>query len=376
MKKITLITPFPNKGEVHAKNTGVGSYSFFLAEELGKIMHVEVWAQIASGTESYVDKNIEVKRVWRKNFFSWIDITAYLWRERPDIIHVQHELNIFGGALAAIFSPIIFFVARVLSIQVITTMHGGFGLSNVDSNFIKENGYALPPVLIKGSFLFIFGLIAHFSHKIIVHEDWQKEELFREYFVSKRKIFIIPHGVPNNVDIVDNAKSLLGINGSTRVYLYMGFAARYKGLPELYEVYRQYIAQPDNDDTILIVGAGPSPRLENDREYMNWYKDLKNKYESLGDKARWVGFIPSDQIPIYYSAADAVLFPYSRRLAASGPMAIAIGYERDIFLSSVLEGKREYEFSLANVVQTRFIKSERTWGKITQKTEELYFKTL
>lgn len=70
---------------------------------------------------------------------------------------------------------------------------------------------------------------------------------------------------------------------------------------------------------------------------MDWYRDLEERFTSLGESVRWVGFIPSLDIGLYYSATDAVVFPYSRRLAASGPMALAIGYEKDIILSSILK---------------------------------------
>ena len=73
-----------------------------------------------------------------------------------------------------------------------------------------------------------------------------------------------------------------------------------------------------------------------------WYDDLQQKFETLGESVQWLGFIDGQDIPLYYSSCDAVLFPYSRRLAASGPMAIAIGYERDIVLSSILRGESDY----------------------------------
>lgn len=69
---------------------------------------------------------------------------------------------------------------------------------------------------------------------------------------------------------------------------------------------------------------------------MNWYNKLQKDFESLGDSIQWLGFIDGSMISAYYSAADVILFPYSRRLAASGPMALAIGYEKDIVLSSIL----------------------------------------
>jgi glycosyltransferase involved in cell wall biosynthesis len=372
MQKIVLITPFPNPQDVHAKNTGVGSYSFLLVQELRKQMEVEVWAQKGESLQDFTESNLSVKRVWNKGVAGIFAIIKKLWVARPDIIHVQQELNIFGGTLAVVLSPTLFIIARILGVEVVTTMHGGFGLQNVDAVFVKENGYTLPPFVIKIAMFLIFGLIAHASNKIIVHEEWQKDELHKDYFVNKKKIFVIPHGVPDSVEIVPRAKEKLGIDNDKKVFLYMGFAARYKGLPELLDCYKNFISSDENKNSLLIVGAGPAPRLEEDKAYMDWYNNLKTEYEKLGDFVRWVGFIPSDQIATYYSGADSVLFPYSRRLAASGPMAIAIGYEKDIVLSSILKGVSIFHFNLNDVQKTKEMKKERTWATVTKETSRIY----
>jgi hypothetical protein len=88
---------------------------------------------------------------------------------------------------------------------------------------------------------------------------------------------------------------------------------------------------------VLLLGMSPAPRLQHDTEYMLWYSDLEKKFLSLGDHVHYTGFMDTTTMQYAYSAADRVLFPYSRRLAASGPMAIAIGYQKPIVLSSVMQ---------------------------------------
>lgn len=375
MQKITLVTPFPERDLIHAKNTGVGSYSSYLAKSMAEEIEVDVWSQKGNNLTEYIDDNqinkIEVKRVWDKNIFGIFQIVKKVWQEKPEIIHIQHELNIFGGTLTVLFSPILFIVLRMLGIKVVTTMHGGFGIGQIDKIFVKENGYNFPPFFVKIVFYFVFGLVAHFSNKIIVHENWQKEDLIEDYKISKNKIFVIPHGVPDNVEIIENAKEKLNLQNK-KVFLYMGFAAKYKGLPELFDLYKEYIKKGENKNTILIVGAGPAPRLENDGNYIMWYEGLKMKYESLGEFVKWVGFIPSGEVATYYSASDAVLFPYSRRLAASGPMAIAIGYEKDIILSSILKGETEFKFDFNDGQKTAELKKDRIWEKVAEETIKIY----
>jgi glycosyltransferase involved in cell wall biosynthesis len=376
MSKIILITPFPNKDNIHANNSGIVSYSHFLASELVKKTNVEVWANISKDLEEHEEISSEntlcVKRVWSKNLSGIFKIIKKIWKDRPTVIHVEQELSMFDSVITFPLSVLIFIIPRILGIKVVTTMHGGFGIKQIDKTFVQENGYNLPPFTIKLAFYFSFGLIAHSSSKIIVHEEWQKEELREDYKVSKNKIFVISHGVPGVVEILNTKieREKLNIGKDTKVFLYMGFAAKYKGLPEMFEIYKEHIKF--NPNSLLIVGAGVASRLQSDENYVNWYELLRMKYESLGKNVRWIGFIPSVEVSRYYSVADVVVFPYSRRLAASGPMAIAIGYEKDIVLSSILKGDKVFTFDFNDIQKTKELKDDRTWAKVAEKTLDVY----
>jgi glycosyltransferase involved in cell wall biosynthesis len=281
----------------------------------------------------------------------------------------------FGGELTLPFSPLMALVPKLFGVHVVTTFHGGMGLKEVDKVFVQENGKKLPPFIIRIAFRYIFTLFSLGSNKIIVHEEFQKGQLVEEHNISTEKISIIPHGIPENVEVLLGAKKKLGLENK-KVFLYMGFAAKYKGLPELFNVYKKYISLPENKDTVLIIGAGMAPRLENDAEYKIWYQDLKNKYESLGEFVRFVGFIPNNEIALYYSACDAVLFPYTRRLAASGPMAIAIGYDKDIIISNILQGEGSdveiYNFDLTKITKVASFKKDRIWHVVAEKHISIY----
>jgi len=80
----------------------------------------------------------------------------------------------------------------------------------------------------------------------------------------------------------------------------------------------------------------------------------------------------AEDIAYAYSVADRVLFPYSRRLAASGPMALAIGYEKDVAISSILKGEKDFHFDFDVLEKAGTLKKERTWDKIAEKTQKVY----
>jgi hypothetical protein len=57
-------------------------------------------------------------------------------------------------------------------------------------------------------------------------------------------------------------------------------------------------------------------------------------------------------------------------------MAIAIGYEKDIILSSILKTKNldkvVYDFDFEDIVKTNYLKKERLWEMVASETEKLY----
>jgi hypothetical protein len=55
-------------------------------------------------------------------------------------------------------------------------------------------------------------------------------------------------------------------------------------------------------------------------------------------------------------------------------MAIAIGYEKDIVLSSILRGENEFNFNLNSSQDTKKLKLDRGWGKVTGSTVDIYKK--
>jgi glycosyltransferase involved in cell wall biosynthesis len=50
----------------------------------------------------------------------------------------------------------------------------------------------------------------------------------------------------------------------------------------------------------------------------------------------FTGFLPEYEVPVYFSAADLVVLPYNTpELFTSGPLMLAIGYEKPIAVSNI-----------------------------------------
>jgi hypothetical protein len=82
--------------------------------------------------------------------------------------------------------------------------------------------------MVKFVFRYIFGLFSLFSHRIVVHEAFQQDQLIHEHSISIEKIHTVPHGVPENPIVHTDGYVHFSIPTDKKIFLYMGFAARYK----------------------------------------------------------------------------------------------------------------------------------------------------
>jgi glycosyltransferase involved in cell wall biosynthesis len=374
---VTVISPFPNLLAAASGTTGLTWYTKSLVEKLVEQgQKVEVWANDESAEtqsettaqETMQSPNLQLIRNWHRGFFGVLRLVKEILKRRPRFIHIQQEFNMFGGATALVAVPLIPLAARIVGAKLITTMHGGFGKKDLTPEYVAENGIVAPVWVIKCIFNYVFGAFARLSHHVIVHEAWQKEQLIEEYGMRRASISVIPIGVPQNRETITQkeARKILNIPEAAKVYLFMGYAAKYKGLPQLLDAAELLFGRDPN--ALVIVGAGMAPRFKYDKSYLKWYDELANRAQSLAPRLRWVGFISNDQVGLYYSSADTCVFPYSRRIAASGPLAIALSFGRAIALSDGLKGLPSSGFTFESDDSELLEKSKLNWDQTTRLT--------
>jgi len=108
-------------------------------------------------------------------------------------------------------------------------------------------------------------------------------------------------------------KERLGLTGP--IMLYIGRIANYKGVPDIINAYK--IAKNQIKDLELVIGGTPDFSMR--ETYQLW----KNKYPDI----HFMGFVPNDQIAIYYTMADVfVTYSYASEGFGLTPIeAIACG---------------------------------------------------
>ncbi len=145
--------------------------------------------------------------------------------------------------------------------------------------------------------------IAAESDGIITLISQDKELLSRAYGTPPNKITVIPGGVDTQLFKPMNkeeARTRLGLD-KERILLFVGRIDPIKGVEILLDVVA--LLKSWDDIRLLVVGGRPEVDLGLQR--------LQQRSQELGiqERVKFVGAVPQQQLPIYYSAADVCVTP-------------------------------------------------------------------
>ena len=175
----------------------------------------------------------------------------------------------------------------------------------------------------------LYALLDH----IFVHTELSRVELVRDYRVSPHKITVIPFGlntlVPDTTLSKVEARAVFGLGAEEKVILFFGQIAPYKGLDLLVEALESLASsQPD---CRLIIAGRAKPGAE------PYWRALQSRLASDRLRGRALvkdGFIPAEEVPILFMAADALALPY-RAIYQSGPLSLAYRFGVPVIAASV-----------------------------------------
>lgn len=397
--KLGIISIYPPRGRRYPQFGGVASYTKNLASSLNKEkIEVRIYANRINKIYSrYSENGVDIVRCWDKGNFYTFQIWRNIIRDKPHIIHIQHEFFLYGGVFSAIVFLGLLFLIKLTRIPKVVTVHGIVSLSEVNGDFIRRNRMRgdISPLIVKAGFFILTKAIVILSTKVIVHEKEFLRRLEEEYKCEVRKISVIPHGIEYRNDRIDGkvAKKILGFSDK-KVILYFGYITGYKGIDLLIDSFKLLIN--NHSDYILIIAGGQHPRLKNLPSYHEYLSNLYKKAKAISpSQIIFTGFIQEEKIPLYFSGADVVVLPYTTAMSSSGPLTFAVSYNRPFLVSESLEKLVEvkdliFKFnpkSLAEKIEEFFknttlqekaleyvqqLKEERSWEKVGKKTCRLY----
>jgi glycosyltransferase involved in cell wall biosynthesis len=339
MKVCIVSTHYPS-------DDAIGEYCGHMAAELSKIAEVVVLAnknpklptvsriQPNGGTRNYT-----VLRIWKPGLFYPFTIFRSLIRQKPDIVHVQHEYFLYGKGYDAVLFPTILLLVRLSRIPLVVTMHHVIPREEVD--YIKKLLNTLVPEVLIKAFLTAFNGVFAFSSKIIVPSITFKKTLSTDYKIRDKQIEVVQHFTDTNVQRFlgkddTEAKALLGLN-EKKVILFYGFIRPTKGIE-----YVVYALQKVKDIVPNVVFLIDGRAHANYATYFNYLKQLVNDLE-LSSYVRFEEHVPEELSPVIFAASDVAVFPYTSTIGMT-PIAHlkAAAYGKPIIATNIESFNKEF----------------------------------
>ena len=303
-----------------------GHYSQYVTGGLSEHQGVELLVYTDKNPKNLKIKNCGViKTVWSKSLRYIPEILSEIRKDRSDVVHLQHELNMYGGILTASFFPFLVVGIRILGPRVITTVHAAVFKRQVDDAFMKlfhQDSPFLRPFMLKLFFRYVYKTISLFSHALIVHTNLTKEILVTDYGVDAKKVNVIPIAIPQKE--VDNSQK-------ERFFFYFGYMVRRKGLGFALEGFRRYIEENPGSDYKLVLAGGVIKGQE--RAYDEILQVIKENH--LEEKVIVKGFIEENQQDDLYRKAYAVVIPAVISMGSSGPLFHSVSYGKAVICSKI-----------------------------------------
>ncbi len=304
-----------------------GHYSQYLTRGLSRLPGLELIV--------YTDKDKRnlriqgcgaIKNVWTKSGKFVSEIMRELKIDAPDAVHLQHEINMFGGTLTAVAFPLLLLLLKLKKIRRIVTIHCVVPKAMVDRKFgayFHKDSRGTNPTVVKMFFSFLYGWICRLSDQVIVHTRLTKDCLRRDYGVPDEKISVIPTAIP------DRGGASYGKKDN---FLYFGYIVRRKGLPYVLSGFSQFLQKVPACPFNLVLAGGVIKGQEQARQEI---ADLISADKRLNGRVIMKGFVEEGELDALYGHAVAVVIPAEISMGSSGPLYHALSYRKCALASKV-----------------------------------------
>jgi glycosyltransferase involved in cell wall biosynthesis len=305
-----MLSPLPTVAG-RPPESGVATYTAALLRSIPSDVETIALAQKHAAPEQAGLAN--VARVWTPNLLLPFQVRAALSRVKPDLLHLQHEFNLYGGLAQGMLLTLMLMWLRFRGLRTVATIHGVVAPDDVTKEFLARNGLPRSLRLARAAFRFVYRSLDASSDLLVVHHEHFRNVLVSAYGIETLKIVVIPPGAPKSDRASEQSHRRPG-----RQILCLGFLTGYKRPEILVEV-----AEEDQiPGTTFIFCVGSNPRII-DSKYRERYADLRRRVQALGPRARWNGYIPDELLDATFDQADVLVLPYTECVSTSAVAALA-----------------------------------------------------
>jgi glycosyltransferase involved in cell wall biosynthesis len=185
------------------------------------------------------------------------------------------------------------------------------------------------------------------ANHIFVHTKKMEHDLLADFKVPQERIGVIPFGLnetfPSTALTTKEARERLHLPEDAKIVLFFGRIAPYKGLEYLVSAFTELARK---DDRLQLIIAG---KIE--KGCSAYWDDIHRSICANGIVERTVertGWIPDDEVEVYFMAADVVVIPYTN-IFQSGVPFLAYSFGLPVIATdvgslteAVMDGKTGY----------------------------------
>jgi len=313
LARVCFISSYP---PTHGR---LSEYAFNLLNELQKcpfIEHIDVLAS-APSEQSFKQLNnkITVHKTWDSdNPFSILRIPFKILRLKPDIVHFNVHMAVFGPSRIANFVGLCLpFFSRVMGFRTVTTLHNL--LEKIDLEKVRFKNSLLNRIS-----AFVVTKFISLASTVTLTVGSYVEPFKNKY--KCKNVVRIPHGTWNN-----HNQNNYGGQKKRSTLLFFGHSGPHKDIELVLETFK--IVHGKIPNTNLVIAGASHPNYPG---YLEKYRAKTKSYD-----ISFRGYIPEEQLSSLFEEADIVVLPYSTCTGTSGVAHLASSFGTPIIATELPE---------------------------------------
>jgi D-inositol-3-phosphate glycosyltransferase len=260
------------------------------------------------------DPNVPRKEKGLRIARYYLRLIKYAWETDSKLFHIQwpNRFVYFDRTILNLYY-------KMLRKKLIFTAH------NVNAGVRDGNDSVFNRLTLR----FMYKMMNH----IIVHTDKMKEQLLDGFEIEPGKVTVLPFGVNNVVFQSDltpkEAKEKLGLGNDEKTMLFFGIITSYKGMEYLL---RALVLCREKLAPLRLIIAGKID--QNAKQYWEDMQGIINKYNLAECLVSKIGYIPDEDLEVYFKAADVLVLPY-KYIFQSGVLFLSYNFGLPVIATDV-----------------------------------------